>query len=102
MAKEATHEDIKCAEATEVAALTFRYRAAKACRENREATFGTRLVAAREARGMTQAALCKASGLPPSQVCNYEKDRKMPGVAKLVTLSDALGVPVGLLCGADE
>lgn len=68
----------------------------------RNATFGQRMVAIRKARGMSQLQLAEATDIDASQICNYEKDRKTPGVPKMMVLAKALGVTCGQLCGADE
>lgn len=54
--------------------------------------FGTRLRAARDRRGMTQAQLAEAIGAYPSQISNYENGEKVPEGETMVALSDALDV----------
>ena len=55
-------------------------------------TMGDRIRAAREARGMTSAALADAVGCRPATMYRYEKKGMKPGAETLAKISEALGV----------
>lgn len=44
----------------------------------------------REALGMTQAELVKATGLRQPRVCRYDSGKEFPSIEKLVVISKAL------------
>jgi transcriptional regulator with XRE-family HTH domain len=55
-------------------------------------TFADRLRQLREERGMTQAGLAAASGLPLGSIRNYEQGQREPYWAVVFKLAAALGV----------
>ena len=55
-------------------------------------TFADRLRQLREERGMTQAGLAEASGLPLGSIRNYEQGQREPYWGVVFKLADALGV----------
>lgn len=57
-------------------------------------TLGKRLKEAREALGLSQAALAEECGISAQAQLNFEKDRNLPGSAYLLELAE-LGVDVG-------
>jgi transcriptional regulator with XRE-family HTH domain len=61
--------------------------------------FGQRLRALREARGLSQRALCRAAGLGETTVCLWELEHCLPDANSLVALADALGVTTDELLG---
>lgn len=62
-----------------------------------------RLVAARRARGLTQAGLAELSGLPQPQISKLEKGHIAdPSLSSMIALSDALGVSIPLLTHPDQ
>ena len=65
-----------------------------------EALVGARLRAARQAAGLTLAAVAARSGLTKGFVSRLERDEVSPSVASLVTVCAALGIPVGQLFDA--
>jgi len=58
----------------------------------------------RELRGLTQSALAKQAGISPSYLSQLEKGKRDPKLTLLTRLSNALGIPVGILffLAADE
>ncbi|MDP1628484.1 helix-turn-helix domain-containing protein [Parvibaculum sp.] len=61
--------------------------------------FGDRLLAAREARGLNQTELAKASGLQPAAIGHFEKNRRKPSFANVRALAKALEVSADYLLG---
>ena len=55
-------------------------------------TFAERLRQLREERGITQAGLADASGLPLGSIRNYEQGQREPYWGVVFKLADALGV----------
>jgi transcriptional regulator with XRE-family HTH domain len=67
------------------------------------ATFGDRLVLAREAQGLTQAQLARRLGLRVDTVRNWESDRSEPRANKLQMLAGFLNVSmIWLMTGEGE
>lgn len=66
--------------------------------ENEE-QFGDRLSKAREARGMNQTELAKASGLQPAAIGHFEHNRRKPSFANVRALAKALHVSADYLLG---
>ncbi len=67
------------------------------------ATFGDRLAAAREAAGLTQAALAKRLGVKASTIRRWEEDLSEPRANRLSMMSGLLGVSMPwLLLGEGE
>src|SRR5665213_3408594 len=58
------------------------------------AHLGRNLSTLRRTRGLTQAVLAKAAGLPRSTIANLESGEGNPSLAVLVKVSAALGAPV--------
>lgn len=56
--------------------------------------FGPRLRELREARGMTQAALSRVSGVIQAQISRYESNLRRPSWSDALQLAAALDVPV--------
>jgi transcriptional regulator with XRE-family HTH domain len=54
---------------------------------------GTAIREARVARNLTQRELAERLGTSPANVSRWETGRAMPGLDRLPTLCDALGVP---------
>lgn len=57
-----------------------------------EFTFGEKLRAVREARGLSQLELSHISGVAPHSICNYEHDRYEPTFFNFKALCRALNV----------
>jgi len=57
---------------------------------------GTPLVEACRSRGLTLADVARRSGIHESQLSFYSNNRRMPSVANLVQIADAIG------CSTDE
>ena len=57
-------------------------------------SFGQHLRRLREAAGLSRAELARKAAVPASTLRNWEGDRGMPGLAALLRLAEALGVPV--------
>ena len=55
---------------------------------------GAKLIAAREAAGMTQVAAAAAAAIGRGNLWQYERDRKAPTLAVLKRLADAYGATV--------
>lgn len=64
-----------------------------------ELEFGDRLLAAREARGLNQTELAKASGLQPAAIGHFENHRRKPSFANVRALAKALEVSADYLLG---
>jgi transcriptional regulator with XRE-family HTH domain len=64
--------------------------------------FAKRLRQAREARRMSQVALAKKAGLPPSQIAHYEGGSRKPSYENLRALCLALRVGSDYLLGLSE
>jgi len=67
-----------------------------------EARIGARLRAARQAAGLTLAAVAEQAGLTKGFLSRLERDEVSPSVASLVTVCGVLGVGVGTLFEAPE
>ncbi|WP_105384281.1 helix-turn-helix domain-containing protein [Neorhizobium alkalisoli] len=65
----------------------------------KEQEFGDRLLAAREARGLNQTELAKASGLQPAAIGHFERNRRKPSFANVRALAKALEVSADYLLG---
>ena len=66
-------------------------------------TFGDRLAGAREAAGMTQAALARRLGVKATTLRAWEEDRSEPRANRVNMLAGLLGVPmVWLMTGEGE
>lgn len=61
--------------------------------------FGSRLVEAREKRGLSQAELGKLAGLQPAAIGHFERDRRKPSFANVRALAKALNVSSDYLLG---
>lgn len=57
-------------------------------------TIGEYMTAARENRGLTRPQLARKAGLSSEIVGKYERDEHFPGLANLLSLSDALGISI--------
>lgn len=58
------------------------------------ATFGDKLKAARQAAGLTQAALAESSGIPLGTIREYEQNKREPLLSKAGKLARALKQPL--------
>jgi transcriptional regulator with XRE-family HTH domain len=67
-----------------------------------EALIGARLRAARQAAGLTLAAVAEQAGLTKGFLSRLERDEVSPSVASLVTVCGVLGIGVGALFEAPE
>jgi transcriptional regulator with XRE-family HTH domain len=67
-----------------------------------EALIGARLRAARQAAGLTLAAVAEQAGLTKGFLSRLERDEVSPSVASLVTVCAVLGIGVGALFEAPE
>ena len=67
-----------------------------------EARIGARLRAARQAAGLTLAAVAEQAGLTKGFLSRLERDEVSPSVASLVTVCGVLGIGVGTLFEAAE
>jgi transcriptional regulator with XRE-family HTH domain len=63
---------------------------------------GPRLRRIREGRGVTLAALAAATGISTSTLSRLESGRRRPGLALLLPLAQAHGIPLDELVGAPE
>ena len=63
---------------------------------------GDCLRSAREERGLTLEQAAETSGISKSHLSRLESSERQPSVASLLALSDAYGVPVGVLFGEPE
>lgn len=70
--------------------------------ERPEASFSSRLIAAREARQLTQTELARLADLQPAAIGHFEKDRRKPSFANIRALAKALGVSSDYLLGRSE
>lgn len=61
--------------------------------------FGDRLRQAREARGINQTELAEKTGLQPSAIGHFEKERRKPSFANIRALAKALNVTSDYLLG---
>ncbi len=61
--------------------------------------FGARLRQAREARGINQTELAAKTGLQPSAIGHFEKERRKPSFANIRALAKALDVTSDYLLG---
>lgn len=61
--------------------------------------FGTRLVQAREARGLSQSELARLAKLQPAAIGHFERDRRKPSFANVRALARALSVSSDYLLG---
>ena len=66
------------------------------------ASLGDCLRGARETRGLTLEQAAESSGISKSHLSRLESSERQPSVASLLALSDAYGVPVGVLFGEPE
>ena len=64
-----------------------------------EDQFGARLIAAREARELSQAELAKKSGLQAAAIGHFERNRRKPSFANVRALAQALSVSSDYLLG---
>lgn len=62
--------------------------------EKFRAALGERIVAARKARGMTQADLANAAGISLASLGGYESKKREPHMSQAVRLAKALGMTV--------
>ncbi len=67
-----------------------------------EALIGARLRAARQAAGLTLAAVAEEAGLTKGFLSRLERDEVSPSVASLVTVCGVLGIGVGTLFETPE
>lgn len=63
----------------------------------RDATFGQKLKAFRQAVGLTRSELAQQSGLTPASIRHYEEGRHYPNARSLSQLAEALGVTPEIL-----
>jgi transcriptional regulator with XRE-family HTH domain len=64
-----------------------------------EDQFGERLIAAREARRLTQTELAQRAGLQPAAIGHFERNRRKPSFANVRALAKALNVSSDYLLG---
>jgi transcriptional regulator with XRE-family HTH domain len=64
-----------------------------------EDQFGERLLAAREARELSQTELAQKAGLQPAAIGHFERDRRKPSFANVRALAKALNVSSDYLLG---
>lgn len=64
-----------------------------------EDPFGERLLAAREARELSQTELAQKAGLQPAAIGHFERDRRKPSFANVRALAKALNVSSDYLLG---
>lgn len=64
-----------------------------------EDQFGERLIAAREARRLTQTELAQKAGLQPAAIGHFERKRRKPSFANVRALAKALNVSSDYLLG---
>ncbi len=55
---------------------------------------GQRLQRIREAAGLTQVGLAEKTGLPVSNIRNWEQDHRTPNIFALFKIAKALGAPM--------
>ena len=61
-----------------------------------ETSIGARIVAAREAAGMTRAELARRSGIVQEVLWRYERDKMKPGADRVIVIAKAIG------CSTDD
>ncbi|MBL4859113.1 MAG: helix-turn-helix transcriptional regulator [Erythrobacter sp.] len=61
--------------------------------------FGTRLLRAREARGLSQAEVARLAGLQAAAIGHFERDRRKPSFANVRALARALDISSDFLLG---
>ena len=61
--------------------------------------FGQRLVALRQAKGLTQVQLAKAAGMSQRAISYYETEAEFPPAPALITLASVLAVSTDELLG---
>lgn len=64
--------------------------------------YGARLLAVREARGMTQFDVGQIIGKRDNEVSRYERGVLNPKIAYVVLIADSLGVTLDYLCGRSD
>jgi transcriptional regulator with XRE-family HTH domain len=64
-----------------------------------EDQFGERLLAAREARDLSQTELAQKAGLQPAAIGHFERNRRKPSFANVRALAKALNVSSDYLLG---
>ena len=64
-----------------------------------EDQFGERLIAAREARRLTQTELAQKAGLQPAAIGHFERNRRKPSFANVRALAKALNISSDYLLG---
>jgi transcriptional regulator with XRE-family HTH domain len=64
-----------------------------------EDQFGERLIAARDARRLTQTELAQKAGLQPAAIGHFERNRRKPSFANVRALAKALNVSSDYLLG---
>ena len=64
--------------------------------------FGLRLKRAREKKGLNQTELGLATGLKPSAIGHFEKERRAPSFKNLYILCSALNVSADYILGLKE
>jgi len=64
-----------------------------------EDKFGERLIAARNARDLSQTELAQKAGLQPAAIGHFERDRRKPSFANVRALAKALNVSSDYLLG---
>lgn len=75
----------------------------KSLRSPRQQRLMDLLIAARRAKGLTQATLAARLGKPQSYVAKYENGERRIDVIEFLDITDAIGVePAGLLDGLTE
>lgn len=67
-----------------------------------EPTFGARLRALRNDRGLTQEKMAEVAGVTRPQLANLEANRSGPNLASVVQLAEAFSVSTDWLLGRDE
>lgn len=65
-------------------------------------TFGERLTALREERGLKRPAFAEMLGIPYTTLRNYEKDEREPGSKMLVKIASVLNISVDCLIGIED
>ena len=65
-------------------------------------TFGTRLKALREAKGMSKAELARRSGLSANMIGHYEREAHEPALWSLICLADTFKVSLDYLVGRSD
>lgn len=65
-------------------------------------TFGTRLKAVLQEKGLTQRELSRRTGIAESTISRYIDDTRKPGNGNLKKLSGTLDIPVRILSGMES